>query len=131
MQFENNKIIYKDDEERCLFLDLKEYLVKSYKGKRNLKRLCQNITWFMNEGRGDFFAGFVFDVQGTLSCWGIYTGGKDEVKDAAYKKFMQENCDSLLKEKKPGENFVSYAIISAYNVITNEMEKLGLIVESK
>lgn len=66
MKIENDNLYFDSEKEKELYLDLKDYLLKEYKGKRALKRLVNNIAWFMNEGRGDFFAGFVFDTQGTL-----------------------------------------------------------------
>ena len=121
MKIENDNLYFDSEKEKELYLDLKGYLLKEYKGKRALKRLVNNIAWFMDEGRGDFFAGFVFDTQGTLSCWGIYTGGKDKDKDNEYKNFMQNYCDALMKTKDRKDNLVSFAITVVYNKLVKEM----------
>ena len=125
----DKKVIFDSEKEKNLYYDLKEYLLNSYKGKRNLQRLINNISWFINEKRGDFFAGFVFDVQGTLSCWGIYPGGKDTEKDAAYKSFMRDYCEDLMEKKDKKDNFVSFAILVVYNKLVKSMLEMKLITE--
>ena len=127
MRLEDKNYVFDSDKERDLFVELKDYLLKDYKGKRALKRLVNNISWFMNEGRGDFFAGFVFDAQGTLSCWGVYTGGQDPDKYAEYTKFMQGYCDDLMKKKDKKDNLVCFALAEVFNILVGQMKDAGLV----
>lgn len=119
--------VFDSDKERDLFVELKDYLLKNYKGKRALKRLVNNIAWFIDEGRGDFFAGFVFDAQGTLSCWGVYTGGQDPDKYTEYTKFMQTYCKDLMEKKDKKDNLVCFALVEVFNVLVGQMKDLGLV----
>lgn len=121
--------VFDSDKERDMFLDLREYLLKSYKGKSKLRRLVANIDWFMKDGRGDFFAGFVFDAQGILSVW-IHEGGRNEEKESEYENFMKNHCHTLMGSKFPGTNFVSFALVDVYSQLVKQMEKAGLITIS-
>ena len=118
---------FDSDKERELYVDLKEFLLSHYKGKRALKSLVNAISWFTEQGRGDFFAGFIFDAQGAISCWGIYTGGKDADKDTEYKKFMQGYCKDLMEKKDAKDNLVSFALIESFNVLVGQMKDAGLV----
>lgn len=131
MKIENSKLIFESKEERELYDELVEFLVVRNKGKRNLKRLLGSIQWFISEGRGDWFAGYVFDMQGVLSCWGIYEGGKDKTRDKLYTDFMQDHCTRFMKDHTAyNDNLVCYALRMAFNKIMDAMLEHGLIVKN-
>lgn len=127
MRKSDGRIIFDSKHEHDLYNDLYAFICKEYKGKRNMKRLANNIAWYMNERENDFFKGFIFDCQGTLSCWGIFEGGKDEEKDALYAEFMQKYCDPLMNDKDKKDSIVSHALCSAYNTIVREMKAAQLV----
>ena len=71
MKIKDGKVTLTDAHEKELYEDLTNFIIKDYKGKRDLKRLVNNIDWYIQNKGGDFFQGYVFNLQGTLSCWGI------------------------------------------------------------
>ncbi len=127
MRIENNSLVFDSDHEKELYLDLKEFLLAFYHGKRNLKRLVNNISFYMDSKEKDFFKGFVFCAQGALSCWGITENGKDAEKDGLYSKFTKCDYDELMNDRNRKESLVCYAICVAYGRLVEEMKNLGLV----
>lgn len=127
MKIEGKKVSFDSKHERELYDDLVAYLCDSQKGKRELKRIVKAISWYMNEREPDFWKGYIFDCQGTISGWGIFEGGKDQEKDDLYTDFMQHHCSQLMKEKKADSSIVSLALVKAYNDFVKKAGEAGLI----
>ncbi len=127
MKVEGKKVVFENAHERELYEDLVNYICNEQKGKRELKRIVNSIAWYMDAREPDFWKGYIFECQGTISCWGIFEGGKDQEKDDLYTDFMQNHCDKFMKNKKAEDSLVSFALVKAYNDFVKKAGEAGLI----
>jgi len=131
MKLENGIITYTDMHEKELCENLTEHIMKAYKGKRDLKRLVNNINWYRETKGGDFFQGFVYDCQGTISYWGTYEGGKDKEKYSIYADFMQNHCDKVMEQHSMVDgSIVSIALVRTYKKLLALMKERELVCTS-
>lgn len=132
MKIKDGKVTLTDAHEKELYEDLTNFIIKDYKGKRDLKRLVNNIDWYIQNKGGDFFQGYVFNLQGTLSCWGIREeGGQDPEKYGLYTDFMQNHCDKFMESHKVCEgSIVTLALLNTYRTLVGLMKERELVVLS-